>query len=147
MAKRFVFGLQTALDVRSQRVDALLAEMTKAQQQVVLAQQERQGWIDELNNARTASGLMTGNASLQLAENWPLIQERLGQAIRQCQQKEQHWQAMVSQIQQHLQQAVVDHKALETLKTRQHKAHQTAMLKAEETALEDIMQARWKAPV
>jgi flagellar export protein FliJ len=140
--KRFTFKLQTALEVRAQKVDHLKAMLGGVQAQWLAKVQQREGMMAELNKA---SQQRTGTTPLanQIAQDWPQVQQRYGQQIAHCRQQEAQLQHQLAQLQHQLHHAVLDHKVLDTLKTKQQAAHAQAMLKHEEAQLADLMEARF----
>jgi flagellar export protein FliJ len=140
--KRFVFKLQTALDVRAQKVDALKAKLAEVNHQRLALVQRRDAMVRDMQHASQQRQQNTPLA-LQLAQQWPAVQEQLGRAIAECRQQEVQLNQVILHIQQLLQQAVKDHKALDTLKTQQTEAHKRAVLAQEEATLADITQSRY----
>ena len=141
--KKFVFKLQTALDVRAQRLDVLKGHMSQLQQLWLASVQKREQLVKDMQQAGEQRHQQGGTLALQMAQQWPIVQEQLGKAIAQCRQQENHFQQQMRQMQLQLQQAVKDHKALDTLKTQQQQAHQKAALVHEEATLADMTQSRF----
>lgn len=140
--KKFRFNLQTALDVRGQRVDELKAQFGQLQTERLKLMNHRQQLIDQLNDAACQRNARHP-LGIQMAEQWPVIQERMGHAINEMRQQEAQLDQQITALQQQLYQAVLDHKVLETLKAKQKMAHERAVIAEEEAGLADLVQARY----
>jgi flagellar export protein FliJ len=143
MVKKFVFKLQTALDVRAQRLDVLKGHMAQLQQLWLASVQKREQLVKDMQHASDQRHQHGGTLALQMAQQWPTVQEQMGKAIAQCRQQENQLQQQMRQMQLQLQQAVKDHKALDTLKTQQLQTHQKTVLAVEEATLADMTQSRF----